>query len=99
MCMITLPLSSTSRFLNGAPRLSLSAARVSIFRVSKSARTIGDESTCTGIDSKGRLVYHGVYRPRPPVIDSARPWQPPIPVQVDSSPLVRADFDTRKIDL
>ena len=58
----------------------------------------GGEAGTPGIDSKGRLVYHGVYRPRPPVIDSARPWQPPIPVQVDSSPIVRADFDTRKID-
>ena len=58
----------------------------------------GGEAGTPGIDDKGRLVYHGVYRPRPPVVDSARPWQPPIPAQVDSSPIVRADFDTRKID-
>ena len=58
----------------------------------------GGEAGTPGIDSKGRLVYHGVYRPRPPVVDSQRPWLPPIPVQIDSSPIVRADFDTRKID-
>jgi hypothetical protein len=45
----------TSSFLNGAPKLSLSAMSVSIFRVSKSARTIGDESICTGMGgSHGR---------------------------------------------
>lgn len=58
----------------------------------------GGEAGTPGIDSKGRLVYHGRYAPHPPIVDPDRPWQPPIPVQVDSSPIVRADFDTRAID-
>lgn len=56
------------------------------------------EAGIPGVDSKGRLVYHGLFSAKPPVRDSARPWLPPIPQQVDSSPVVRADFDTRKID-
>ena len=53
--MMTFPSLSTSSFLNGAPTLSLSAESVSMVRVSKSARTIGDESTCTGMGgSHGR---------------------------------------------
>ncbi len=58
----------------------------------------GGEAGTPGIDSKGRLVYHGVYRPRAPTPDPERPWQPSIPVQLDSSPIVRTDFDTRSID-
>jgi len=58
----------------------------------------GGEAGTPGVDSKGRLVYHGVYRPKAPTPDPDRPWQPPIPVQVDSSPIVRADFDSRTID-
>jgi hypothetical protein len=58
----------------------------------------GGEAGTPGIDSKGRLVYHGRYAPRPPIVDPDRPWQPPIPVQLDSSPIVRANFDTRVID-
>jgi hypothetical protein len=58
----------------------------------------GGEAGNPGLDSKGRLVYHGVYRRQPPKTDPDRPWLPPIPVQVDSSPIVRADLDARTID-
>jgi hypothetical protein len=58
----------------------------------------GGEAGNPGLDSKGRLVYHGLYRRQPPKTDPDRPWLPPIPVQVDSSPIVRADLDTRTID-
>ncbi|HYW30181.1 MAG TPA: hypothetical protein VE869_01660 [Gemmatimonas sp.] len=58
----------------------------------------GGEAGHPGFDSKGRFVYHGLpIRPRPQP-DAERPWLPPIPVQVDSAPIVRADLDTRKID-
>jgi hypothetical protein len=56
------------------------------------------EAGIPGIDGKGRLVYHGLFSAKPPVRDAERPWLPPIPQQVDSSPVVRADFDSRKID-
>jgi hypothetical protein len=56
------------------------------------------EAGIPGIDPKGRLVYHGTFSPKPPLRDAERPWLPPIPQQVDSSPVVRIDFDTRKID-
>lgn len=58
----------------------------------------GGEGGQPEIDSKGRLVYHGVYRPE------LRPQDPNlrvrinIPLQRDSAPIVRADFDTRRID-
>jgi len=58
----------------------------------------GGESGNPGLDGKGRLVYHGQFASRPPIRDAERPWLPPIPVQIDSSPIVRADFDTRKVD-
>jgi hypothetical protein len=58
----------------------------------------GGEAGTPGLDDKGRLIYHGVYRRRPPIVDPDRPWQPPIPVQLDSSPIVRADLDARVID-
>jgi len=58
----------------------------------------GGESGTPGLDGKGRLVYHGLFASRPPIRNPDRPWLPPIPVQIDSSPIVRADFDTRKID-
>jgi len=58
----------------------------------------GGESGIPGLDGKGRLVYHGQFASRPPIRNPDRPWLPPIPVQIDSSPIVRADFDTRKID-
>lgn len=58
----------------------------------------GGEAGTPGFDSQGRMVYHGV-APRPrPIVDSLRPWLPPIPVQVDSAPIVRVDFDKRVID-
>jgi hypothetical protein len=56
------------------------------------------EAGIPGIDRKGRLVYHGLFTAKPPLRDSLRPWLPPIPQQNDSSPVVRADFDSRKID-
>jgi hypothetical protein len=56
------------------------------------------EAGMPGIDGKGRLVYHGTFSAKPPIRDAERPWLPPIPQQVDSSPVVRADFDSRKID-
>lgn len=58
----------------------------------------GGEGGQPEIDAKGRLVYHGVYRPQ------VRPQDPNIrvpiniPLQRDSAPIVRADFDTRAID-
>ena len=50
------------------------------------------------VDPKGRLVYRGVIinLPKPP-----EPGAPPsftLPEQPDSAPIVRADFDTRKVD-
>ncbi len=62
--------------------------------------TIGSngEAGEPGFDSKGRLVYHGLPVRPAPVRDAERPWLPPIPVQVDTAPIVRADLDTRKID-
>ena len=56
------------------------------------------EAGIPAIDSQGRLVYHGLFSAKPPIRGAERPWLPPIPQQVDSSPVVRADFDTRKID-
>ena len=58
----------------------------------------GGEAGNPGLDGQGRLVYHGVYRREPAKRDAERPWLPPIPVQLDSSPIVRADLDTRIID-
>jgi len=58
----------------------------------------GGEGGQPEIDAKGRLVYHGVYRPQ------LRPQDPNIRVPInislqrDSAPIVRADFDTRTID-
>jgi hypothetical protein len=46
------------------------------------------------IDPKGRLVYQGTLpRPRP-----ATPVMAQIPYLPDSAPIVRGDFDTRKVD-
>jgi hypothetical protein len=48
------------------------------------------------IDAKGRIVYRGLYPqgpPPPPV-----PGKPIIQEQPDTAPLVRGDFDTRKVD-
>jgi hypothetical protein len=58
----------------------------------------GGEAGTPGFDTKGRLVYHGM-APRPrPVPDPDKPWLPPIPVQIDTAPIVRTDFDTRTLD-
>lgn len=56
------------------------------------------EAGIPGIDSKGRLIYHGTFTAKPPLKNPDKPWLPGIPQQADSSPVVRADFDTRKID-
>lgn len=58
----------------------------------------GGEAGEPGFDSKGRFIYHGLPIRPAPERDPERPWIPPIPVQVDSAPIVRADLDTRKID-
>src|SRR6185295_8770776 len=44
------------------------------------------------LDARGGLVYRGVLRPPPRV-----PGTPPAPT-IDSVPLVRGDFDTRRVD-
>jgi hypothetical protein len=46
------------------------------------------------IDPKGRLVYQGTL-PRPPI---ASPVLRQVPFLPDSAPIVRGDFDTRKVD-
>lgn len=56
------------------------------------------EAGIPGIDSKGRLIYHGTFSAKPPIKNPDKPWLPGIPQQADSSPVVRADFDARKID-
>ncbi|MBC8088878.1 MAG: hypothetical protein H7Z40_16560 [Phycisphaerae bacterium] len=56
------------------------------------------EAGIPGIDSKGRLIYHGTFSAKPSTRNAEKPWLPPIPQQADSSPVVRADFDTRKVD-
>lgn len=56
------------------------------------------EAGIPGIDSKGRLIYHGTFSAKPALKNPDKPWLPGIPQQADSSPVVRADFDTRKID-
>ena len=50
------------------------------------------------IDPQGRLVYRGQFPPkiRPPDPDS--PVMMSIPVTPDSGPILRADFDARKVD-
>lgn len=58
----------------------------------------GGEAGTPGFDAKGRLVYHGM-APRPrPVPDPEKPWLPPIPIQIDTAPIVRTDFDARTLD-
>jgi len=58
----------------------------------------GGEAGTPGFDAKGRLVYHGMaVRPRP-VPDPDKPWLPPIPIQIDTAPIVRTDFDARTLD-
>lgn len=58
----------------------------------------GDNFGNPGFDSKGRLVYRGAFAQLPPKRDPDHPWIPPLPVQRDSAPIVRADLDTRTID-
>ena len=50
------------------------------------------------VDPKGRLVYRGVIvnLPKPP--EPGAPMSFTLPEQPDSAPIVRADFDTRKVD-
>jgi hypothetical protein len=49
------------------------------------------------VDAQGRLIYRGAMPPRPrnPAL---APTGPTTTSQPDSAPIVRADFDTRKID-
>ena len=51
-----------------------------------------------GLDPKGRLIYRGVIviPPKPQEPGSRLGFQ--LPEQPDSAPIVRADFDTRKLD-
>lgn len=58
----------------------------------------GGEGGQPEIDVKGRLVYHGVYRPEVRPQDPNLRMRLNIPLQRDSAPIVRADFDTRQID-
>lgn len=58
----------------------------------------GGEGGQPEIDTKGRLVYHGVYRPQVRPLDPNIRVPINIPIQRDSAPIVRADFDTRSID-
>ncbi len=46
----------------------------------------------SGTDARGRLVYRGVLSSPPRVPDA------PPPAPIDSAPIVRADFDTRRVD-
>lgn len=50
-----------------------------------------------GIDPQGRLIYLGV-TPPPPRDPARAATGPETPFQPDSAPIVRANFDTRKID-
>ena len=56
------------------------------------------EAGIPGTDGNGRLVNHGTFSANSPIRNAEKPWLPPIPQQADSSPVVRADFNTRKID-
>lgn len=58
----------------------------------------GGEGGQPEIDARGRLVYHGVYRPEVRPQDPNLRVRVNIPLQRDSAPIVRADFDTRQID-
>jgi hypothetical protein len=49
-------------------------------------------------DSKGQLVYRGLYPTHPFKTDPSRPWLPSIPLLADSMPIVRVNLDTRAID-
>ena len=58
----------------------------------------GGEGGQPEIDTQGRLVYHAVFRPQLRPQDPALRLPINIPLQRDSAPIVRADFDTRQID-
>jgi hypothetical protein len=49
------------------------------------------------IDPTGKLIYQG-WTPRPPPDPAAPPTSYPVPFNPDSAPIVRADFDTRRLD-
>lgn len=59
---------------------------------------MGPQLGTARMDPQGRLVYRGVIvnPPKPPEPGSMVPFN--IPEQPDSAPIVRADFDTRKVD-
>ena len=50
------------------------------------------------VDTKGRLVYRGVIITPPKPREPGAPFSFTMPEQPDSAPIVRADFDTRKVD-
>lgn len=50
------------------------------------------------IDAKGRLVYRGVIVNLPKSLEPGATPTFSMPEQPDSAPIVRADFDTRKVD-
>ena len=52
-------------------------------------------SGATGVDAKGNLVYRGRFVTAPSATPGARA---PAAQSPDSQPIVRADFDTRKVD-
>lgn len=57
-------------------------------------------SSAAGVDAKGNLVYRGRFVIAPNMSGAGAPGRGGLPsIQVpDSSPVVRADFDTRKVD-
>jgi hypothetical protein len=59
---------------------------------------IGAPYGSPAIDPKGRLVYRGVIMPVPKPNASGGPMGFTVPQQPDSAPIVRADFDTRRVD-
>ena len=50
------------------------------------------------VDTKGRLVYRAVIFTPPKPREPGAPFSFTMPEQPDSAPIVRADFDTRKVD-
>lgn len=61
---------------------------------------VGGPFGSPAMDAQGRLVYRGVILPvpKPPDPNAAMGAMPSFPTPPDSSPIVRADFDSRKVD-
>ena len=52
-----------------------------------------------GLDAKGRLIYRASLRkPQPPKMTPAGKVIELFPINIDSAPIVRGDFDTRRVD-